>query len=82
MNWLLCLFRRCSHKNICFSELVYHSSVFVLMICTLKDVLKDLALDFGLMGLKACWFSLRFTTIDLLFLIKILACEIKSNIIL
>ena len=82
MNCLLCSFRRCSHKNIRFSELVYHSSVFVLMICTLKDVLKDLDLDFGLMGLKACWFSLRFTTIDSLFLMKSLVFEIKSNIIL
>ena len=38
-------FHRCSYKNSCFSELVYDSSVLVLMVYSYKDVLKDLALD-------------------------------------
>ena len=33
-------------KNSCFSELVYNSSVLVLMAYSYKDVLRDLALDF------------------------------------
>ena len=37
-------FRRCSYKTSCFSELVYNSSVLILMVCSYKD-LKDLALD-------------------------------------
>ena len=45
MNYLTCFFHRCSYKNICFSELVYNSSVLVLMVYSYKDVLKDLALD-------------------------------------
>ena len=39
------LFHRCSYKNNCFSELVYNSSVLVLMVYSYEDVLKDLALD-------------------------------------
>ena len=39
-------FHRCSYKNNCFIELVYNFSVLVLMICSFKDVLSDLALDF------------------------------------
>ena len=38
----------CSYKNSRFSELVYDSSVFVLMDYSCKDVLKDL--DLGLVG--------------------------------
>ena len=38
-------FHRCSYKNSCFSELVYDSSVLVLMVYSQKDNLKDLALD-------------------------------------
>ena len=44
MNYWTCFFHRCSYKNICFSELVYNSSVLELMIYSYKDVLKDLAL--------------------------------------
>ena len=38
-------FHRCSYKNSCFIELVFKSNVPVLMICSFKKVLKDLALD-------------------------------------
>ena len=38
-------FHRCSYKNSCFSELVYNSSVLVLIVYTYKNVLKDFALD-------------------------------------
>ena len=40
-------FHKCSYKNSCFSEWVYNSSVLVLMVYSEKDVLRDLALDFG-----------------------------------
>ena len=39
------VFYKCSYKNSCFSELVYNSSVLVLMDYSYKDVLKDIALD-------------------------------------
>ena len=39
------VFYRCSYKNSCFSELVYNSSVLVLMDYSYKDALKDIALD-------------------------------------
>ena len=39
-------FHMCSYKNSCFSELVYNSSVLVLMVYSYQDVLKDFALDF------------------------------------
>ena len=45
MNCWTCFFHKCSYKNSCFNELVYDSSVLVLMICSHKDVLKGLALD-------------------------------------
>ena len=38
-------FHKCSYKSSCFSELVYGSSVLVLMVYSYKDGLKDLALD-------------------------------------
>ena len=38
-------FHGCSYKNSCFSELVYNSSVPVLMVYSYKDILKDPALD-------------------------------------
>ena len=44
-------FHRCSYKNSCFIELVYNSTV-VLMICNIKNVLKGIALDFFI--LRAC----------------------------
>ena len=45
INCWTCFFHRCSYKNSCFNELVYDSSVLVLMVYRQKDVLKDLALD-------------------------------------
>ena len=39
------VFHGCSYKNSCFSELVYNSSIPVLMVYSYKDVLKDPALD-------------------------------------
>ena len=39
-------FHRCSYKYSCFNELVYNSNVFLRMVCSLKDILKELALDF------------------------------------
>ena len=39
-------FHMCSYKNSFFSELVYNSSVLVLMVYSYQDVLKDFALDF------------------------------------
>ena len=39
-------FHRWSYKNSCFSDLVYNSSVLMLMVYSYKDVLKDHALDF------------------------------------
>ena len=38
-------FHKCSYKKSCFTELVYKSSVLVLMVYSYKDILKDLALD-------------------------------------
>ena len=38
-------FHKCSYKNSYFRELVYDSSVLVLMVYSYKDVLKDLDLD-------------------------------------
>ena len=38
-------FHKCSYKNSCFSELVYNSSVLVLIVYSYKGILKDLALD-------------------------------------
>ena len=38
-------FHRCSYKNSCFSELVYDSSVLVIVVYSYKGVLKNLALD-------------------------------------
>ena len=38
-------FNRCSYKNGCLNELVYNSSVLVLMVYDYKDVPKGLALD-------------------------------------
>ena len=39
-------FLKCSYKDSYFNELVYNSSVLVLRFSSLKDVLKELALDF------------------------------------
>ena len=47
-------FHRFSYKNSCVSKLMYNSSVLVLMVCSFNDALKDLALDFVLLVLKAC----------------------------
>ena len=43
----------CKNKSSCFIDLVYKSCVIVLMICSLKDVLKELTLDFVLLVLEA-----------------------------
>ena len=40
-----CVFRRCSYKYDCFSELLYNSNVLVLTICSFKDILKNLLLS-------------------------------------
>ena len=53
-NELLNVFRRWSYKNSYSSKLVYKSSVLLLMICSFKDVLEDLSLDFVLFVLKVC----------------------------
>ena len=37
--------------------MVYTSSELALMICSFKDALKDLALEFVLFALKACYLS-------------------------
>ena len=74
--------KRFSYENSYFMELVYDSSVFVLMIYSFKNVLKGFALDFlffwGLaVGVYiAC--PLRYATIDLLFISKILIFEAES----
>ena len=49
-NELLNIFlNRCSYKKSVFVELVYNSSVPLLMICSFKSFLKGLALDFFLL---------------------------------
>ena len=50
-------FHRCRNKYSCFSKLQYNSSVLVLMTCSFKDILKDIALDFVLLVFKACCWS-------------------------
>ena len=45
-------FHRLTYKNSYFSELVYTSIVLALMIYSFIDVLKDLALYFGLLYLE------------------------------
>ena len=68
-------FHRCSYRNSCFIELVNNSIVLALMICSFKNVLKDLVLDFfcfeGLL-LVYIAYPLRFTVIDLVFISKML----------
>ena len=44
-------FHGCKYKNNFFSELVYNPSVLVLMMRSVKDVLKDVAFTFGFEGL-------------------------------
>ena len=36
-------FHKCSYENSCLNEVKSNSSVLVLLICSLKDVLKDVA---------------------------------------
>ena len=43
-----------SYKNSCFTELVNNSSFLVLMTCSFKDFLQNVALDFVLLVLKTC----------------------------
>lgn len=61
-------FHRCSIKKSSLNELEYNSRVLVLMICSLKEVIKDLALDFVFFfeGLVLVYiaYPLRFTTIS------------------
>ena len=47
-----------SHKNSCFSQLLYNFSVFVIMICNFKYILKDVALVFVLLVLQICCHSI------------------------
>ena len=57
------LLNRCSYKNSCLNELVYNPSVLVLMICSFKNVLKGLALDFFVW--RACCYLLHSLSIEI-----------------
>ena len=68
-------FHRCSYTNSYSNQLVYNSSVLVLVIWSLNDVLKDLAFSFEELAMVYIAYLLRFETIDLLFVSKILIFE-------
>ena len=69
-------FHKFSYKSCCFKELVFNSSVLLLMICSFKDVLKDFALYFVLLvlGLLLVYIAdpWQFAMFDLLFVNKVL----------
>ena len=73
---------KCRYKNCYFSEFLCSSSDLVRMIYSFKDVIKDLALDFVLLILKAYCLSPQSLSTDIcnnwLTILQIIVFEIES----